>query len=151
MEMFSPIFCTRFSRSVSRPKASTSVSPKSKTLSVTVFTKAMKFSSLAAKSVSQLTSTITPVAPSTFILSKPSDAIRPAFFAAFMPLDLRRFSIAASISPSESTRAFLQSIMPRPVLSLSSFTIDAETAVITRSSIRLIFIWPTKVGHWFPN
>jgi hypothetical protein len=53
-----------------------------------------------------------------------------------MPLDLRKFSIASSASPSASTNAFLQSIMPRPVRSLRSLTIAAVIAAILISPVR---------------
>src|SRR5690606_9098835 len=56
--------------------------------------------------------------------------IRPAFLAAFRPLALRRSSMALSMSPSASTNAFLQSIMPRPVRSRSSLTIPAVILAI---------------------
>ncbi len=44
------------------------------------------------------------------------------FFAALIAPDLRMFSIASSMSPFASVSAFLQSIMPAPVRSRSSFT-----------------------------
>lgn len=50
--------------------------------------------------------------------------------AAFAAPDVRIRSIAASISPSVSVKAFLQSIIPAPVLSLNSLTIDAVIAII---------------------
>src|SRR5690606_27264417 len=98
----------------------------------TLLAKSRKFSSRATKSVSLLTSTMMPLLPSSAILvsTVPSAAIRPAFLAAFMPLALRRSSIALSMSPSASTRAFLQSIMPRPVRSRSSLTIPAVILAI---------------------
>jgi hypothetical protein len=43
---------------------------------------------------------------------------------------LRSQSIAASMLPSVSSRAFLQSIMPAPVFSRRSFTIAAVTFAI---------------------
>jgi len=60
----------------------------------------------------------------------PSAAVRPAFFAAFAWPDLRIASIAASMSPSLATNAFLHSIMPAPVRSLSSFTKAAVIAIV---------------------
>ena len=58
-----------------------------------------------------------------------ADAIRPAFFAdAARPFSLSS-STAFSMLPSASVRAFLQSIMPAPVISLSSFTIPAVIAM----------------------
>jgi hypothetical protein len=43
--------------------------------------------------------------------------------------EVRIKSIAASISPLVSLNAFLQSIMPAPVLSLNSLTINAVIAI----------------------
>src|SRR5690606_20808620 len=58
--------------------------------------------------------------------------------------DLRRSSIAFSISPAASTSAFLHSIMPRPVRSRSSFTREAVTSAIDHSSM---IVWLEKRGH----
>src|ERR1700688_840572 len=55
--------------------------------------------------------------------TRPSAATRPAFFAAFAKPFLRSQSTATSIFPSVSVNAALQSIMPAPVFSRSSFTI----------------------------
>src|ERR1700674_5630239 len=55
--------------------------------------------------------------------TRPSAATRPAFFAAFAKPFLRSQSTATSILPSVSVNAALQSIMPAPVFSRSSFTI----------------------------
>ena len=100
-------------------------------------TKATNSSFFAAKSVSMLTSTIAAVFPSAekAILTRPSAAVLPAFFAAFARPFSLRYSIALSMSASTSTSAFLQSIMPAPVLSRSSFTIAAVTFAIFLSSI----------------
>jgi hypothetical protein len=57
---------------------------------------------------------------------KPSDATLPDFLAAFAKPFVLSQSIEDSISPLFSLRAFLQSIMPAPVLSLNSLTNDAE-------------------------
>ena len=107
------------------------MSPLSKSVCATLLTNATNFSFFAAKSVSILTSTRAIRVPSSedFTPSKPLAAVRPAFFAAFKELFLRRSSIAWSISPPASARAFLQSIMPRPVRSRSSLTIAAEIAM----------------------
>ena len=51
---------------------------------------AVKFSSLATKSVSELTSTMTALLPSAAITTRPSAATRPAFLSAFAWPDLRR-------------------------------------------------------------
>ena len=61
----------------------------------------------------------------------PSAATREDFFSAFKALlDLNK-STAFSISPLDSTSAFLQSIIATPVISLSSFTWDALISIIT--------------------
>ena len=60
----------------------------------------------------------------------PSAATRPAFFTeAAMPFS-RSHSTALSMSPSVATRAFLQSIMPTPVISRRFFTSVALKAII---------------------
>jgi hypothetical protein len=45
----------------------------------------------------------------------------------------RRYSMALSMSPSEAARAFLQSIIPTPVLSRRVFTSAAVKAIIQSS------------------
>ena len=95
-------------------------------------TNSMNSSFLATKSVSELTSTTAAVLPSSerAILTRPIAAILPAFLAAFdSPFSLR-ISTALLRSPSASTKAFLQSIIPAPVISRSSFTSDAVIAAI---------------------
>src|SRR5262249_1441629 len=72
----------------------------------------------------------TPFRPSTATATRPSAATRPDFFAALESPFLRSQSIAASTSPPVSPRAFLQSMMPAPVLSRRSFTIAAVTFVM---------------------
>ena len=94
-------------------------------------TNAWKVSLRATKSVSALTSTTAPRLP--FRRPRrpgPSAATRPAFFAAAARPLVRSQSTASSISPSVSLSAFLQSIMPAPVLSRSSFTIAAVIAAM---------------------
>src|SRR5512135_1424004 len=59
----------------------------------------------------------------------PSAAMRSAFLAEAARPFLRSHSMAASISPLFSSRAFLQSIMPRPVFSRSAFTSLAVNAM----------------------
>jgi hypothetical protein len=77
----------------------------------------MNLSALATKSVSQLTSIITPTLPSTLAATRPSAVERPSrLVAPFRPL-MRMISIAFSASPLASSRAFLTSIMPAPVRS----------------------------------
>ena len=60
----------------------------------------------------------------------PSAATRPAFFAAAARPFLRSQSTAASMSPSVSPSARLQSIIPAPVLSRNSLTSVAVTSAI---------------------
>ena len=91
-------------------------------------TKPWNWSFLATKSVSELTSTTAPRVPSTATPTRPSAAVRPAFLAAADRPLARSQSTDASMSPLFSDSAFLQSIMPAPVRSRSSFT---EAAVIS--------------------
>src|SRR4051794_36342987 len=79
----------------------------------------------ATKSVSELTSTTTPLLPDVSAPIRPSAATRPAFFAAFDRPFLRSQSMAACMSPLFSVSACLQSIMPTPVVSRRSLTIAA--------------------------
>jgi hypothetical protein len=90
-----------------------------------IFTSPWNNSLRATKSVSELTSTRTPCEPSTASPMRPSAAMRPAFLAALASPRLRSKSTACSISPPVSVSAPLQSIMPAPVRSRSSFTICA--------------------------
>ena len=72
--------------------------------------------------------------------TRPSAATRPAFFAAFAKPFVRNQSIACSILPSASFNAALQSIMPAPVVSRSSFTMLAVISAISlASNLRLNF------------
>src|ERR1700716_4360433 len=84
----------------------------------------------ATKSVSELTSTTTPLVPDVSAPISPSAATRPDFFAAFDKPFLRSQSIAACMSPSFSASACLQSIMPTPVVSRRSLTIAAVIVAI---------------------
>ena len=89
----------------------------------------------ATKSVSELTSTTTPLVPSVSAPIRPSAATRPAFLAALDRPFLRSQSIAACMSPSFSASACLQSIMPTPVVSRRSLTIAAViVAIVERPS-----------------
>ena len=85
-------------------------------------TKERKLSLRATKSVSALTSTIAATCGAEATPINPSAAPRPARFAAAAKPFLRSQSTAASTSPLLSVSAFLQSIMPAPVLSRRSFT-----------------------------
>jgi hypothetical protein len=91
---------------------------------------AWKSAFLPTKSVSEFTSTATPLPPCTATATRPSAAVRPDFFAALARPLVRSQSIAASISPSFSVSAFLASIMPAPDFSRISFTIAAVIAII---------------------
>ena len=114
----------------SAKNASMSVADVLRACATTSSTYALKSAFFATKSVSELTSTIAAFLPSTSVLTIPSAAILPAFLAALaIPFSLKN-STALSISPSVAARAFLQSIIPAPVISLNSFTIPAVTAAI---------------------
>src|SRR5271166_3354027 len=93
-------------------------------------TSAWKSSLRATKSVSELTSTTTPTLSSTAMPTSPSAATRPLFLAALARPFLRSQSTAASMSPSVSLSAFLQSIIPAPVFSRRSLTSPAVIVAI---------------------
>ncbi len=98
-------------------RASTSAGFASATVLTTAFARLTKGSPLATKSVSQLISTSAPHLSSLYAATTPSAATLLAFLAAdARPFSLK-ISIALSMSPSDSTRAFLQSIIPTPVFS----------------------------------
>ena len=108
---------------------------------VVFLTRFMKFSFFATKSVSEFTSLIVAILLSllTNTSTRPSLARRSAFLAALPRPFSRKISTAALISPFASSRAFLQSIIPAPVLSRNSFTICAEiSAIINPYSSSLI-------------
>src|SRR6478735_7162747 len=92
-----------------------------------------KSAPLATKSVSQLSSTTAPTLPSTTTPTAPWSAARPArLFAPARPF-LRSQSLAASMSPSDSVSAFLQSIIPAPVALRSAATSFALMSAIARA------------------
>ena len=108
-----------------------STSSSSKSLLIIAFaitsTNDLNSSFLATKSVSEFTSTITALFPFVKIAAVPSD-----FLAAFeIPFSLNQ-SIASSIFPLVASKAFLQSSIPAPDLSLNSFT---KLALIMFSSL----------------
>ena len=112
-------------------RASTSAGFSVATTEATSLTKPWNTSFLATKSVWELTSMITPT-PLSAATAKdtPSAATLPAFLVwAARPFS-RSHSMALSKSPSASTRAFLQSIMPTPVISRSFCTSFAAIAII---------------------
>ena len=149
MDSFSPmvaVFSTRASLTVAPSKGvanSASISSPSlppckseaRATPLTASTKEVKVSFFATKSVSEFTSITQAVLPSAEIAARatPSAAIRLAFFSALACPFFLRNSTAASISPFVSFRAFLQSIIPAPVISRSSFTIDAVIAIFLSS------------------
>src|SRR5579871_786812 len=104
--------------------------PTSSATCATILTRPWNCSLRATKSVSELTSTTTPLVVAVSAPIKPSAATRPAFFAAFDNPFLRSQSCAACMSPAVSVRAALQSIMPAPVDSRRSFTIAAVIVAI---------------------
>src|SRR2546425_10319742 len=65
---------------------------------------------------------------------------RSARFSAVAAPFLRRKSIAFSMFPPEAASACLQSIIPAPVLSLSSFTCSAVISARTMSSLFFILL-----------
>src|SRR5882724_5703134 len=108
---------------------STSAPTSSATCAI-ILTSPWNCSLRATKSVSELTSTTTPLLPAVSAPIRPSAATRPAFLAAFERPFLRSQSIAACMSPSFSASACLQSIMPTPVVSRRSLTIAAVIVAI---------------------
>src|SRR5580692_11259614 len=107
-----------------------------------IFTSPWKCSLRATKSVSELTSTTTPLVPLVSAAIRPSAATRPAFLAAFDRPFLRSQSCAACMSPSLSVSAALQSIMPAPVDSRRSLTIAAVIVAIVAIALCLRRWWP---------
>src|SRR5262245_29061650 len=138
-DMFSPILAMvspMASASVISPTLaalifSTSVPTFSATFAI-ILTRPWNRSLRATKSVSEFTSTTTPLDPSTATPMRPSAAMRPAFLAALASPRLRSKSTACSISPPVSCSAVLQSIMPAPVRSRSSLTICAVMLAISK-------------------
>src|SRR5919197_1863855 len=138
-DMFSPILAMvspMASASVMSPTLaalifSTSVPTLSATFAI-ILTRPWNRSLRATKSVSEFTSTTTPLDPSTATPMRPSAAMRPAFLAALARPRLRSRSTACSISPPVSCSALLQSSMPAPVRSRSSLTICAVILAISK-------------------
>ena len=141
MLRFSPIlatFAVRTSLTVdpwngSSKKTSISRSPFTSASAAIASTNSTNSSFFDTKSVSELTSAIaaTLLPSPKAILTSPSAAILPDFFCAFMIPFSRSQSTALSMSPSVSTSAFLQSIIPEPVSSRSSLTSAAVTAIVS--------------------
>src|SRR5690606_10945464 len=131
---FSPTLAIRWVRasstlspepSLAAFSASTSAAPLSSATLATSSVKARKLASLATKSVSELISTSTALPGAWAIAMRPSAATRLAFLSALARPGLRSQSAAAWMSPLFSVSAFLHSIMPAPVRSRSSLTIEA--------------------------
>ena len=99
-------------------------------ISLSSFTKFIKSSFLATKSVSQLTSIAEILFSSPETATTPSFASLDIFFDALeIPLT-RKISIALSRSPPDSLIAKLQSLKPAPVASLSFFTFSISLILI---------------------
>ena len=139
--MFSPIVATRCvsSSATVRPEPGNGAaliasrsSPTWSAILATASTKAWNVSLRATKSVSAFTSTIAARLGADATPTSPSAATRPDFFAAAAKPFLRSQSTAASMSPSVSVSAFLQSIMPAPVFSRRSFTRAAVISAMVR-------------------
>ena len=95
-------------------------------------TKSPKAGDSETKSVSELTSKITASSPLSSIQLFPSAATRLAFLATLLKPFSRSQTIAFSTSFSQATIAFLQSMSPAPVRSLSCLinSICADDTVI---------------------
>src|SRR5690554_5495126 len=109
--------------------------------------KAMKFSSLATKSVSELISTMAARLPCWANAMRPSAATRSAFLSALARPDLRSASAAASMLPPASVSAFLHSIMPAPVRSRSSLTREAVISIGDLESVGFQSARPRMVAR----
>src|SRR6202045_1564481 len=126
---------------------STSAPTSSATCAI-ILTSPWNCSLRATKSVSELTSTTTPLLSDVTAPIRPSAATRPAFLAAFDRPFLRNQSCAAWISPPLSVSAALQSIMPAPVDSRRSLTIAAViVAIVVRPlPVRAGATWPRRLA-----
>src|SRR5580700_7957335 len=104
--------------------------PTSSATWATILTSPWNWPLRATKSVSELTSTTTPLWPDVTTPIRPSAATRPAFLAAFDKPFLRSQSIDACMSPAFSVGAALLSNKPAPVVSRRSLTIAAVIVAI---------------------
>src|SRR5215471_16909523 len=125
---------------------STSAPASSATCAI-ILTRPWNWPLRATKSVSELTSTTTPLVPLVNAAIRPSAATRPAFFAAFDRPFLRSQSWAACMSPAVSVRAALQSIIPAPVDSRRSLTIAAVIVAIAERP----FAFPDRFRRGIPR
>src|SRR6202051_176594 len=104
--------------------------PTSSATCAIILTSPWNCSLRATKSVSELTSTTTPLVAEVSAPIRPSADTRPALLGLFDSPFWRSQSIAACMSPSFSASACLQSIMPTPVVSRRSLTIAAVIVAI---------------------
>src|SRR5512147_2175005 len=102
----------------------------------------MKSALLATKSVSQLSSSSALPECAT----RPLAAVRPARLPTSLAPLMRRISTALSKSPSASSSAFLQSIMPLPVRSRIFLTSAAVKFDITLSLQLSLLLWTVDLG-----
>src|SRR5215207_175819 len=112
-----PASCCRVSPTVEPSSDSAATSPSPFAATSLVMSESSDVNSLpfATKSVLQLSSTMAPTLPSTITSTAPSVASRSLSLpASAMPL-ARSQSMASSNSPSDSSRACLQSSIPAPV------------------------------------
>jgi hypothetical protein len=137
--IFSPIVAVR---SVSRastvcPLTSRANASSAEKISLSVLSRASLIASTpslnlsfeATKSVSELTSNTTALLSFEAAIETPSAATLPAFLAAFaIPFSLSHCT-AASMSSFVASSAFLTSIIPAPVISLSSLIL-AKSAIM---------------------
>mmetsp|Transcript_80602 Transcript_80602/g.209500 ORF Transcript_80602/g.209500 Transcript_80602/m.209500 type:complete len:329 (-) Transcript_80602:874-1860(-) len=108
----------------------------------------LKMALIATKSVSLLTSTKTPILLLKWMYEAmaPSTERLPAFLSALAMPFFFSHSIALSMSPSHSAKAFLESKMPAPERSRSSFTWPAETATAFFSALGSSLGFSTSLG-----
>ena len=109
--------------------ASTSA-PTSSATSAIILTRPWKWSLRATKSVSELTSTTTPLLPATDDADQAFGGDAAGLLGGLGEALLAQPVDRASMSPLVSVSAALQSIMPAPVFSRSSFTIAAVIVAI---------------------
>ena len=96
----------------------------------TSFTRSVKISLRATKSVSQLISTKTPIRPSwLYVPTSPARASRSPRLSALVIPFLRIASRALSKSPFASSNACLASVRPTPVRFFSLFMSSIDTAI----------------------
>ena len=106
-------------------KASVSLTPDAASLLTNSSASAWKRSPFATKSVSQLSSRITPESPSTFAVTSPFEVARPSRLVTPLSPLTRMISTALLKSPPASSSAFLQSNIPAAVCSRRRFTSSA--------------------------